>query len=152
MRRVIYLRIADRDVHLPRLIGAFVLAAAVLMFFQASFAMVDSWNTVKYYGSCIDSLSSIPDVSDQRAQFTFCSDALYRATGVVVRGDRPVLTLAQFWGAILSPIANLLFWLAALMFGYLVYKSGDLVLPIEERITEVSEPRTPGQTFRKKRK
>ncbi len=152
MRRLIYLRVADRDVHLPRLIGAFILAAAVLMFFHAIFSMVDSWNTVKYYNSCVESLSSYSTTDEQRAQFTFCSDALYRATGVVVRGEAPLLSAAQFAGAILSPIASVLFWLAILLFGYLLYRSGDLELPIEERIREVPDyPVTQGKGFKKKK-
>lgn len=152
MRRLIYLRVADRDVHLPRLIGAFILVAALLMFLHACFSMVDSWNTVKYYNSCVESLSSYSTTDEQRAQFTFCSDALYRATGVVVRGDAPLLSSAQFAGAILSPVASVLFWLAILLFGYLLYRSGDLELPIEERVTEYPDtPVTPSRSFRKKK-
>lgn len=151
MRRLIYLRVADREVHLPRLIGAFVLAAAVLMFFSSIFHMVDSWSTVNYYNKCVEGLSSLPTVEEQRSQFTFCSDALYRSTGVVVRGDKPLLSAAQFAGGILSPIASVMFWLAVLLFGYLIYRSGDLELPIEETVHEVPDvPLTKKQAFRKK--
>ena len=152
MRRFIYLRVADKDVHLPKLIGAFILVAAVLMFFHAIFSMVDSWNTVKYYNSCIENLSDYSTTQEQRAQFTFCADALYRATSVVVRGSAQLLSSAQFAGAILSPIASVLFWLAILLFGYMLYRSGDLELPIEERIREVPDyPVTPSRGFKKKK-
>ncbi len=152
MRRLIYLRVADRDVHMPRLIGAFVLVAALLMFLHACFSMFDSWNTVKYYNSCVEGLSSYQTTQEQRDQFIFCADALYRATGVVVRGEAPLLSGAQFAGAILAPIASVLFWLAILLFGYLLYRSGDLEIPIEERIREFPDtPIAPSRGFKKRK-
>ena len=48
-----YFRVAGRDVHLPKLIGAFILFAALLMFVQASALMFDSWDHLKYYDSCV---------------------------------------------------------------------------------------------------
>ena len=154
MRRLVYLRVADREVHLPRLIGAFVLAAALLMFMHAMLVMFDSWNTVKFYNKCVEGLSSLQSTQEQRDQFSFCADTLYRSTGMVVRSDSALLSTSQFVGAILGPVASVLFWLAVLLFGYLIYRSGDLELPIEETITEMPDEmlRTPKHTFKKRHK
>ncbi|VVB99396.1 Uncharacterised protein [uncultured archaeon] len=152
MKRLVYIRVADREVHLPKLIGSFVLAAAVLMFLHACFAMADSWNTINYYTKCVEGLSALPTIDQQLAQFSFCSEALYRATGIVARGNSAMLTGAQLFGGLLTPIANVLFWVAVLLFGYLLYRSGDLELPLEETVREVADyPATPRHTFRKKK-
>ncbi len=138
MRRIMYFRVAGRDVHLPKLIGAFILFASLLMFVQSSAQMFDSWDNLKHYDSCILKINSNASLDGQRAEFNSCSDTLYKATGIVVREDVPKLTARQFWSGLLGSIASLLFWLAILFVGYVLYRSGDLVIPIEERI--VTEP------------
>jgi hypothetical protein len=47
----------------------------------------------------------------------------------------------------LEPIAGVMFWIAILLVGWVLYKSGDLILPIEQVTREIKEKRR-----RKKRK
>ncbi|MCR4335928.1 MAG: hypothetical protein NUV57_05340, partial [archaeon] len=53
MRRIIYLKIAGKDVHLPKLIGSFIVFAAFLLFVQASASMFDSWDSAKEVDLCL---------------------------------------------------------------------------------------------------
>ena len=152
MRKLMYFRIAGRDVHLPKLIGSFILFAALLMFVQASAIMFDSWDNLKYYDRCVLSIDTDLGIEEQRAQFNTCSDTLYKATGIVARVETPKLTARQFWSALLGPVAGILFWLAILFMGYTLYKSGDLVLPIEEKYRVMAENENEKAMLRKKRK
>ncbi len=139
MRRIIYFRVAGRDVHLPRLIGSFILFAAFLMFVHGSAKMFDSWDNMKYYGNCVQGIDSDQSIADQRVHFNSCADTLYKSTGIVVREETPKLTARQFWSGLLVPIATILFWLAVLFVGYFLYRTGKLVLPIEERVRDLPD-------------
>ncbi|MCR4369302.1 MAG: hypothetical protein NUV67_05345 [archaeon] len=149
MRRIIYFRVAGRDVHMPKLIGSFIIFAAFLMFVQASAAMFDSWDNLKYYDSCIQRIDGDASLSDQRLSFNSCAETLHRSTGIVVREESARLTVRQFWFGLLGPIASILFWLAVLFIGMNLYRTGDLIIPIEETIREV--PDEPIRSFRRKK-
>jgi len=149
MRRILYFRIAGRNVHIPKLIGSFIIFAAILMFVQASAAMFDSWDNLKFYESCVLNINVDQGLTDQRMQFNSCADTIYKSTGVVVREDTPQLTMRQFWSGLLTPIASILIWLAILFVGYVLYRTGELVLPIEETIREV--PDVPRRSLKKKK-
>jgi hypothetical protein len=66
-----------------------------------------------------------------------------------VRDGQEELTGRQFWGGLLGPIAALLFWLAVLFFGWVMYRTGELVIPIEETITEY--PNSPKRKPKRKK-
>jgi len=128
MRRIVYLRAAGRDVHLPKLIGALILFAALIMFFQASAAMFNSWDNVKYVDDCLNPAKSPdPKVID-------CADVAKDTLLGGVRPDQEGLTLRQKVEEIAPAIAGILFWLALLFAGFMIYRTGQLVLPIEEEI------------------
>ena len=152
MRKIMYFRVAGRDVHLPKLIGAFILFAALLMFVQASANMFDSWDNLKFYDKCISSVDTANSISQQQDDYAYCTDVLYRSTGIVVKGDDLRLTARQFWGGLLSPIASILFWLAGLFVGYIFYRTGDIVLPIEEDIKIVADSEPAKRVLKKKKK
>jgi len=137
-RRVMYFRVGGRDVHLPKLVGAFVLLAALLLFVQSSAKMFESWDNLKVISACIDSAN---DYSDNIAEMTYCQDQAEKSLDLFVRIDQDKLTMKQFFGVLLGPIASVMVWLAALFIGWIIYRSGDLVLPIEETIRDVPERR-----------
>lgn len=153
MKRVIFFRLAGRDVHMPRLIGAFILVAAFLMFVQASASMFDSWDSAKAVSNCLKAaeldgqrIDSNPGIFDE------CQDNAAAFLGIHVRQGQEDLTARQFWGSLLGPIAAVLFWIAILFLGYMLYRTGDLVLPIEERITMVPDEPKPKAVSVKKKK
>ncbi|MCR4335164.1 MAG: hypothetical protein NUV57_01355, partial [archaeon] len=59
------------------------------------------------------------------------------------------LSMRQFWGSLLGPIASVLIWLALLFVGLILYRSGELVLPIDETIREVTD--VPKRNFQKRK-
>lgn len=130
LRRIIWLKFGGRDVHLPRLIGVFLLVFSVLMLVKACAIMIDSWDGIQRFNAC---------EPDQRG---LCGEALWRITGVSIwAGQTTELNDTQFWAALLGPVANVFFWLIVLLVGVIFYKSGNLVLPIEESVREVAERR-----------
>ncbi|MBI4210462.1 MAG: hypothetical protein HY544_03085 [Candidatus Diapherotrites archaeon] len=130
MGRLVHFRVAGRDVHIVKLVGAFIIFGAALMFVQSSSQMFDSWDIMKYYDSCVLGISSNQTPDYYKSQFGFCAGILREATGIVVRPDHPFLTLRQFSVGLLAPMASLLFWLAVLFLGYLLYRSDRVYLPI----------------------
>lgn len=136
-----FFRFGGRDVHMPRLIGAFVLFAALLFFLQASSLMFNSWDNIKLVNSCLGS----PDFDR-----SYCQGLAQDALGIYVGPEQVELSTRQFWSVILGPIATILFWLAVLFFGWLLYRTGDLVLPIEESIRTMPEHHA-ARKFHKKR-
>ncbi len=126
---MIYLRLGGRDVHLPKLIGVFLLVFAGLMFIKAVALMVDSWDAIQNFTRCVPADAAV------------CGEALFRITGVSIWAGQTVLNASQFWAALLGPIANVFFWMIILLIGLIFYKSGKMVLPIEESVREVPETR-----------
>lgn len=129
-----WFRIAGRDVHLPKLIGSFVLFAALLMFFQAGAVMFDSWDNLKDIQNCLDAVqtnSTTIDVCQRSAYYAF--DDMY------IRANQTELTSRQVGAALLKPIAWLFFWAVVFILGIMFYRSGTIVIPIEESIKEIPD-------------
>lgn len=139
MRKLIYIKFAGKEIHMPKLIGAFILLAAALMFVKASADMFNSWDALRESEKCIARIStSLPEeITEKETQK--CRDALYYNTGVYLNEGTGKPTSRQFWGALLGPIASVLLWLAVLFFGWILYRTGELVLPIQEDIREINE-------------
>ena len=144
LRRLIYLKVAGKEVHLPKLIGAFILFAALLMFIKASATMFDSWDNLKAVNECLTRAEG------EEPFFSTCQGLANGALDVFVRPGQAHLTNRQFWSALLGPISAILFWLAGLFVGYIFYKTGELVVPIEETIREFSAPKRAGKFASKK--
>ena len=125
MRRLIHLRFGGRDVHVPKLIGVFILVFAVLMVIKSAAIMLDSWDALQNFDNCSD--------VDAGA----CGEALYRITGVSIWAGQTELNTTTFWAALTGPTAVLFFWLIVLLVGMVFYKSGNLILPIEESMTDL---------------
>jgi len=141
MKRVVLLRFGGRDVHLPKLIGAFILFAAILMFFRATAVMFDSWDITK---DCIDNATTPETVLS-------CQNSIYTVTGIFLKPGAGEITARQLLEIFLGPIANLLFWGAAVVLGLLLYRTGNLVIPIEETVTDLRDEKKRAWP-RKKRK
>ena len=147
MRRVMFFKIGSSDVQLPRLIGAFVLFAALIMFVRAGAQMFDSWDALKSYPTCISSIGSENDAVAQM-QYIDCKDSLYRITDLQLKGDQDKISSRQFWFALLGPIANLFAWAVVFLLGIVFYRTGNIVIPIEQVIRDV--PNKPKPRARKK--
>ena len=135
MRKLFYSRVAGRNVHLPKMVGAFIIVATILMFAQSASSLFDARDVMVYYQTCITDLGKTADILQQHSQFEFCSNQLYNATGLVVRADSPMLTYRQFFIGLSGKLAALLFWLAVLIAGYFLYRSDRLLAPIESAVS-----------------
>ncbi len=133
-----YFKLGSTDFYLTRLIGSFIMIAALLMFFSASANMFDSWTALKDYPTCISSVSS-DNVVLAQMQYLDCKDSLNELTGLQLRGGQDRITTRQFWSALISPIASLFFWAAILIAGIAFYRAGELVVPIEQAIVELNK-------------
>ena len=107
-------------VFLPRLLGAFVVVLAVVMFIVAAGRMFDTWDTIKKYPACI---AQIGTGTDQVSMMKYldCKDSLYNITGLQLRADQSRITARQFAVTLLASIAWLLWWAAVFVFGLFLY-------------------------------
>lgn len=117
---------------MPRLIGAFILFSALLFFVQSTAMMFNSWDNLKKVNDCLYQ----KDFSRE-----FCQQLALESVGIYVGPDQSELSMRQFWSVILGPIATILLWLAVLFFGWMIYKTGDLVIPVEESVRFLHEER-----------
>lgn len=146
MRRIIFLRFAGRDIHVPKLIGAFILVAAFLMFLSAGALMFESWENITNARDCLKAAALEPSFIPS------CQALAKDSLNVYVRPDQTSLTLKQISMGLLPPIAMTFFWLAILLLGVLFYRSGSLVIPIEETIRELRERKPMASRKKKKRR
>ena len=134
-------------VFLPKLLGAFILFLAIVMFIVSSGQMFDSWDAMGKYPACVPQIGTQTD-SVAMLQYLDCKESLYNITGLQLRPDQPRITERQFVITLLSPVAGLLFWAAAFVFGLFLYKTRivkpDFAKPDLEKIA--------ARHFRKKRK
>lgn len=137
-KRQLSFRIGGKDLQLTRLVGAFVLLASFLFFVQASANMFNSWDNLKQVSGCIEGAN---EFSDNLTEMTYCQDQAKKALDIYVSVEQEHLTFRQFLGVLLGPIAFVLVWLAILFIAWTLYRSGDLVIPLEETIREFSERR-----------
>ena len=140
MKRILQFRLATKEAHLPKLIGAFILFAALLMFLRAGALMYDSWDSVKNYPDCVENLVPLFEGDNgvvAHLQYTHCKDALYNATGIQLRGDQTQISGRQWWAALLGPIAEVLAWAVIFILGIIFYRTGNIVIPIEQSIHEL---------------
>ena len=126
MRKIIYLRFAGRDVHLPKLIGAFILIAAFLMFVVAGSWMLESWENTIQIRDCLRNGKADPTF------IPVCQQEAKDAFNVYIRPDQTRLGVRQAAEALLPPIAATFFWLAVFLAGIMFYKTGSILVPIEQ--------------------
>ncbi|MFH1696778.1 MAG: hypothetical protein ABH854_02620 [Candidatus Diapherotrites archaeon] len=128
MRKLLSFRAGGRTIHLPRLIGAFILFAALLMFVKVSAEMFESWDNLKAVNQCFESV----DPAYVNTSFEYCQDKAMDSIGVYVSDHQDKLTSRQFWEVLLGPIVSVLIWLAVLSFGWMLYKASDIVVVIDD--------------------
>lgn len=125
MERIIYLRLGNGNLHLPKLIGAFLMIAALLMVVKSGADMFESWDNVKYLNNCLG--------YDQ--SFLRCQQDAYYA-GTFVRPGQENLTAKQAGSMIANPIGDLFVWFAVFLVGLLLYFTGRMVLPVREMVRD----------------
>ncbi len=136
MTRPYYFFGANR-IFLPRLLGAFLLAAALLMFISASGQMFDTWDTLRKYPECIEKKD---EAIDTFAQIQYCKQSLADVTGLHLRPDQARPTTRQFLITLLPPVALLFFWASVFLLGLILYQTG-VVRFLPQRPVQKSGPK-----------
>ncbi len=147
MRKFVVFRIGSKNSQLPRLIGSFLVAIAVLMLISSGGQMFDTWRSLKEYKYCADASGIIQSsnsfdpsetysVDDLIAQerYSECRMSLYQTTGTQVPVGKFEVELwksRQFWIAMLTPIASFFIWAIIFLIGLFFYNNPALVLPVE---------------------
>lgn len=107
---------------LPRLIGAFVVVLAAVMFVVAAGNMFDSWDAMSKYPSCLEKIGSETD-GVAMAKYLDCKDSLYRITGMQLRPDQQRITERQFLVTLFRPVGEILFWATVFLLGLFLYNT-----------------------------
>lgn len=137
LRRILFFKLGGQDFQMSRLIGAFILVIAALLLVRSAAIMFDSWDALKAYPNCLSEITG----NDQLAQLKYldCKDSLYNITGTQLKGGQGMYSSRQFWTALLLPIGNLFFWAIVFMAGIIFYRSGNIVIPIEQSVREIED-------------
>lgn len=142
---MIHVRIGSTHMHVPKLVGALVIAASLMMFFLSIINLFEVVQVVKLYPDCAAGALSAPEALEiQKLQkLAFCKNELESATGFypISEYDSRATQLSprEIVGSFLTPIANVFWWLAILLIGTVLYRSGEVIVPIEERDKNVPE-------------
>ncbi len=119
MHRIMIMRIGGRKLHLLKLAGAFIVFWAALMLLSSVYQMfwvaqiVQSANAGNYESVMLDLNGML-------------------VSKPIVAGDGSMQA-----GLLLPPIASVMFWAVILLLGGMVYKTGGIILPIDEEIKDI---------------
>ena len=130
MRRILPFRLGTRDVHLPKLLGAFLMVAAFLMLLQSFASMFESWDSVKTIHACIQAANS-GTVSIQD-----CQTQAYYAFQILLNANQYQLTDTQIATGLLPHVAAVFIWIGVFIIGMVIYRTWKIMLPIEENTFE----------------
>jgi hypothetical protein len=136
---MIHVRIGSTSMHVPKLVGALVIAASLLMFFLSIINLFETIQSVKIYPDCASgALASSTDLESQKLQkLEFCKTELHSVTGFYPISEydirSTVLSPREMVAAFMIPIANVFWWLAIMLIGTVLYRSGQVIVPIEEQ-------------------
>lgn len=135
MHRIMLFRLGTKDVHLPKLFGAFLMLAAAIMMIQSLTGMFDSWENVKAVHACIDAANT------GTASIHDCQTMAYYGFNILLRANQYRLTDMQIAAGLLPKVANVFFWVGAFIVGLVLYRSWKILIPIEESITNIKTPK-----------
>ncbi|MEK6972747.1 MAG: hypothetical protein AABW72_01775 [archaeon] len=115
MQGLMNVRVAGQQIQLIKLMGAFVIFAAILMFFMAAAEMFEYWGNIKTIDSCLGIAKGDVDF------FKECKTMAFEAFGVFVKPDQSALNGKQLYIVLIKPVASLFIWIAILILGFIIY-------------------------------
>lgn len=123
MHRIVWLRYGNRRIHMLKLVGSFFILASILKVFESVYNIVLVMNK-----------AILAQVSS--AQATQLFGGCVNCTGPI----GPGFSGEDLLGVMLGPIAALLFWLAVVAIGIMIYQSGKVFMPIENAYIPRAKP------------
>ncbi len=121
LRKILWLQIGDRKLHLLKVAGAFFLFSAMLKLAESLY-----WIFVTVEKARAASIR--PELVTQLFGWTIESNAVVHS-----------FTSEDWVGVLLGPIAAFLFWFGLTIVALMIYQSGKVVLPIEEYEQKISD-------------
>lgn len=111
MHRIIFLRLGSRKLHILKLIGACIFFSAALFFLNNVYRLFNTADVMLEYAR--------NPIRAAEAGFPGGVD------------------VSDFIGVLMEPAAQALLWLAVFMAGFVAYRAGYLILPVEEDVEQV---------------
>lgn len=105
------LNVGSRNLHMLRLIGAFIAIGAALMILAASYKLM-------FVASVVEGVNR---GAPQRIT--------YEINGIFIDQDLGAFDSSAHLGLMMTPIAQVMFWGAVLVFGTIVYRAGFIIAP-----------------------
>ena len=117
MHRLVTLKIGGKKFYLLKLIGAFIAFGAALMLLSGVYQM--TW------------VASVIDSANQGEVVTLNTLGI----GHNLEAD----DVSTQMGLFLVPAASIMFWAAILIIGTVIYKTGSIIVPVEEQTRPAKE-------------
>ncbi len=124
---MMFFRFGNRHVHLPKLLGSFLIVMGLLLFLASVAAIFSSWDNAQFLNRCLEGKSDYG--------FAACQ-SVASSSDLVVRPDQDALSGEQWAQLLLKPVAYLFLWAVVFILGLILYLSGKLVVPVEETVRE----------------
>ena len=145
MKEILTVHVKGRYIVIPKLIGAFFIIVAALMLVYASLDAVTAWDRVKDIRSCV---AGIYSADDPVAAYQTCimkgmAAGVYVYTPERLSPEKAAVPDEEFWAVMMPKFAQWLFWVVILIIAILMYQWGKLVIPVEEKVTEVANVPAP---------
>lgn len=137
MDKMIFFKLGDETIRMPKFVGAFLAIVAVLLFFSSGAKMFESWDNIKAINSCLSSIGGYSSAEPEK--FLVCQSMAKNAFDFNIRPDQSVLSNKQIAIALLLPVAELFFWLVVLIFALGLYNSGKIVIPVKQSVREIKK-------------
>lgn len=111
------------NMQLVRLIGSFMFFGAIIMILYSAALMFENWEAIKKHSECMASTE---------LSKSYCSEQLYRITGVYPSELNGTLSLKQKFIIMVKPVAQLFFWAVVFFFGTMLYNTRKLGFAVRE--------------------
>ena len=120
MHEIVLFKLGGRYLHLLKLIGAFIVIAAALMLLSDVYRLMWAATIVE------EANSGIPH------QITASMGSMS-----ITQTLQPNDSSTQL-GLMLVPLAGIMFWAAFVVAGGVIYRSGQLVVPVEKTVSKIT--------------
>ena len=135
MKEALKVRVWDRYIVIPKLIGATFILISVIMLVYTSIAAFAAYDHVRDIRACVAAAQTA-------AEYSVCVQKGI-AAGIYVYAPKdfdPGYTAVpsdELWSAILPQLSWWLFWLAVLVISIVIYRVGKFMIPVEESVAVV---------------
>ncbi len=143
MKEALKVRVWDRYLVVPKLIGATFILISVIMLVYTSIAAFAAYDHVKDVRACVAAAQTA-------AEYSVCVQK-GMAAGIYVYApkdfdpEHTAVPSDEVWSVILPQLSWWLFWLAVLVISIVIYRVGKFMIPLEESVAVVPVETAPAK-------